>query len=179
MRCFIAIDVDDEKIKNEIIKLQIEIKDYDVKLVEEKNLHFTLKFLGEISKQTIEIIKEKLQNIAKNHSPFEIGFYGIGVFPSINYIRVIWVGVENKELFNLQNTIENELSDIFKKEEPKPHLTIARVRTPKHKKELADFVNKNKHIWLGKMKVNKIKLKKSTLTPKGPIYEDIKIFELG
>ena len=29
------------------------------------------------------------------------------------------------------------------------------------------------------MIVDKIKLKKSTLTPRGPIYEDIKVFELG
>ena len=29
------------------------------------------------------------------------------------------------------------------------------------------------------MKVNKIHLKKSTLTPRGPIYEDITIFDLN
>ena len=33
-------------------------------------------------------------------------------------------------------------------------------------------------IEIGEMEVDRISLKKSTLTPAGPIYEDIKIFEL-
>lgn len=178
MRCFIALDIEEDA-KANIAKLQDEIKDYDVKLVEKKNLHFTLKFLGDIDKAVIEQIKTSIDDVAKSTQPFEISLHGIGVFPSINYMRVIWIGDENKELYNLQLALEEHLSGFFKKEEPSPHLTIARVRTPKNKKELNDFINKNKYIWLGKIHVKEIQLKRSYLGNRGPKYEDIEIFKLG
>jgi 2'-5' RNA ligase len=178
MRCFVAIDID-EQIRKMIAKLQEDIADYDVKLVEPNNLHFTLKFFGEIDKDKIRIIENKLEKISSIFKPFEISILGVDAFPSLGYIKVIWLGVENKELYDLQKAIEGEFSGVFKSEEPKPHLTIARVRTPKHKKELSDFVNKNRHLWAGKMQISEIKLKKSYLSPKGPKYEDMKVFKLG
>lgn len=178
MRCFIAVDIE-EHIRPAIAKLQEDIEDYDVKLVEPNNLHFTLKFLGEIDKDKMKIIENKLEKIAGIFKPFEISLLGVGVFPGPDYIKVIWVGVENKEMYDLQNALEEEFSGVFKKDDPTPHLTIARVRTPKHKKELMEFVNKNKYLWLGKMHVSEIKLKKSFLSPRGPKYEDMRVFKMS
>lgn len=178
MRCFAAVDID-EPIKKMIQKIQAGLKDYDVKLVEPDNLHFTLKFLGEIDKDKARTCESRIERIAGSFKPFEISLLGVGVFPGFNYIKVVWVGVEKGELYNLQKSVEESFSGVFKKDEPFPHLTIARVRSPKNKKDIIDFVNKNKHLWLGKMTVKEIKLKKSTLTPKGPIYRDLRVFKLG
>jgi RNA 2',3'-cyclic 3'-phosphodiesterase len=177
MRCFIAIDVEDD-VRYDITKLQEEIKDYDVKLVEGKNLHFTLKFLGDIDKNHIGAIKERIGYIVKNTKSFEISLHGLGVFPSMDFIKVVWIGDENKDLFNLQKNIEEGFADMFRKEEPSPHLTIARLRGPGHKKEIREFVERNKHIWIGKLKVKEISLKRSYLGNRGPKYEDLAIFEL-
>lgn len=47
MRCFLAVELDDT-VKSKIIALQEQIMGFDVKLVEPQNLHFTLKFLGNV-----------------------------------------------------------------------------------------------------------------------------------
>ena len=60
-----------------------------------------------------------------------------------------------------------------------PHLTIARVRSPRDKETIAKIVKRYEKESFGTMQVDKIKLKKSTLTPKGPKYEDLRVFELG
>ena len=43
---------------------------------------------------------------------------------------------------------------------------------------MKDTINSLKDLKIGTMTVSKISLKKSTLTPQGPIYEDIKVFNL-
>jgi 2'-5' RNA ligase len=79
------------------------------------------------------------------------------------------------------------LRDIFEQVEPKlrqigmtpdnkgfsPHLTIARVRSGRNKAELGNAVSKMKDLNFGKMPITCVRLKKSTLTPKGPIYTTI------
>lgn len=172
MRCFVAVDIDN-KLKEAIIGLQKQISGA-VKLVEPQNLHFTLKFLGEADEKLIADVSSRLQLIASKFRPFDANIKGMGVFPSENYIRVIWVGCD--DLFNLQNTVENTLAPLFKKEKPVPHLTIARVHSSNgHVKE---FIEKNKYVEIGMMWIDKIQLKKSTLTKRGPIYEDVETFEL-
>ncbi|MFL6384646.1 MAG: 2'-5' RNA ligase family protein, partial [Nitrososphaeraceae archaeon] len=63
MRTFIAVDISS---KNSIKKLQQELsdvarwRDYEVRPVEEENLHFTVIFLNEVDQVTIEKIKNKL-----------------------------------------------------------------------------------------------------------------------
>lgn len=175
MRCFIAVDIEDD-VRYDIAKLQEEIKDYDVTLVEPKNLHFTVKFLGDVNKDQVGQIKATLEDIASATKPFEISLHGLGAFPDLNYIKVIWIGDENNDLLNLQRVLDERFPGA---KEPVSHLTIARVRGPQHKKELADFVTANKHLWIGKLKITEIKIKRSYLSPKGPKYEDLAVMELG
>ncbi|MBI2075667.1 MAG: RNA 2',3'-cyclic phosphodiesterase [Candidatus Aenigmarchaeota archaeon] len=175
MRCFVAAEIDEE-LRKKIAILQKQLSGLDVKLVEPRNLHFTLKFLGDAEESVISEVSAKLKETAANFKPFDAVIKTVGVFPGLNYMRVIWLGCE--EIFGLQQSVEDALSSISKKEKPSPHLTIARVRSPKDKDKLIAFVEKNKAIEIGSFVVDKIKLKKSTLTPKGPVYEDIEVFEL-
>jgi len=178
MRCFVAIDIN-EQVRKLITKLQEGLKGYDVKIVEPDNLHFTLKFLGEIEGDSLRIAENKIEKISRIFKPFEISLLGVGAFPSMQYIKVVWIGAEMGGLYDLQTAIEEEFSGIFKKDDPKPHLTIARVRSPKNKNDIIDFINKNRHLWFGKMNIDELKLKKSTLTPRGPTYRDLRTFKLG
>ena len=175
MRCFIAVELDTSLIEK-IEPLQKELVNFDVKLVELNNLHFTLKFLGDIDQNTLNKIKEILNNLASNYTPFSVNIKNIGVFPNENFIRVVWMGVE--ELRPLQATVNESFSDIFKKEKPSPHLTIARVRSQIYRKEVIDFIDRHKNDKIGTMIVDTVKLKKSTVTSKGPIYEDLATFRL-
>ena len=83
------------------------------------------------------------------------------------------------QTINLQKSVLSTLERIGKAEKAKPHLTIARVRSGRDKNAIAELIKKHENTDFGAMLVDKIKLKKSTLTPKGPIYEDIAVFELG
>ena len=176
MRCFIAVDLD-PNLAGKIENLQKELRDFDVKLVELHNLHFTLKFLGDIDEEMVKKVEAHLEKISKGITPFDIEIKNIGVFPNDKLVRVIWVGAN--ALSSLQIAINDVLSTYFKKEKPSPHLTIARVRSQNHRKEIIEFVSSHRDYSLGKMPVNVIKLKKSTVTSKGPIYEDLAVFRLG
>ena len=184
MRCFVAIDLDPE-LRSGVEDLQKGLKGFDVKLVEPYNLHFTLKFLGEVDNETLERITSKLAEIASKFEPFEIDIKGVGCFPSENFIRVVWVGSD--KLSDLQLAVNDSLNILDKEKpnlhdverQPISHLTIARVRSQSYVKEIKAFANKNKSYKISQMIVNAIKLKKSTVTPKGPVYEDLVTFNLS
>ncbi|OPX57158.1 MAG: 2',5' RNA ligase family [Methanobacterium sp. PtaB.Bin024] len=97
----------------------------------------------------------------------------------MGYMRVIWLGVEDPDKFStLQKDLDEEFAKMgFKKERSYiPHLTIARVKGARNKEFLADMIKDLQEIEIGQMTVEKLVLKKSELTPVGPIYTDVKDF---
>ena len=81
------------------IEVQKRIMDANaqLKFVEPENLHFTLKFLGEISDTKAEDLTVMIENKIRNYKPFKLSIKGTGFFPNPDYIRVIWLGVEDPE----------------------------------------------------------------------------------
>jgi 2'-5' RNA ligase len=59
-----------------------------------------------------------------------------------------------------------------------PHLTIGRLKGSTNKDILVEKIKEVKDVEIGSMTINKLTLKKSELTPAGPIYTDLKVFEL-
>jgi len=173
MRCFIAIDFSEE-IKEELGRVQKELPDAKLALVSPENVHLTLKFLGEITPEKVEEVKKALQNI--KFKKFYGSLKGVGYFPSKDFIRVVWVGAEPKEKFlEIFNFVEEEMDKIgFNKEQRKfeNHATLARVKFVKDKESFIESLNKIQ-VSSVNFVVDKIKLKKSTLTPEGPVYEDL------
>jgi 2'-5' RNA ligase len=178
IRSFVAVDLDEPSVRERITTAQRGLEDTraQLKLVEPSIMHFTLRFLGEIPQSTVDLVKEAMNSI--RFPMFEVEFSGLGAFPSLNRINVVWVGIKHGQ---------EELSEIFRQLEPKlrqiglpadnkgfsPHLTIARPRSGLNKAALADYVLRMRDQEFGKMQVKFVRLKKSTLTPKGPIYTTI------
>ena len=172
MRTFIAIEVNDQDVLNSIHKIQTELN-IKAKPVELHNMHFTVQFLGEVSEEMIRKISDVLSSL--EFSPFSISFMGVGVFPKPNFPRVIWIGANEgvNELEKLAEMIRSKLSQLgFSPDKKfKPHVTIFRV---KNKIEgMSDKLEKFSSHYFGKQTVSEIKLKKSELTPNGPIYTDL------
>ncbi|MFB6089126.1 MAG: RNA 2',3'-cyclic phosphodiesterase [Candidatus Aenigmatarchaeota archaeon] len=185
MRSFLGIGIS-ENLKGKCTKIQEEIKKTgaNVKLVERNNLHWTVKFLGEISNEETDILKEIMKKTVKNIKPIKVTANGLGTFPNLNYMKTIWVGVsqnEDKFIEILEKVNKKLEKNGFKKDkhEIKPHITLARVKTGKNKEELKKILHKMKHVNVGEMKINKIHLYESVLKPSGPTYNKIKSFHLG
>jgi 2'-5' RNA ligase len=175
MRCFLAIELSDEA-KNELVKIQEELKPFVLaKFVEKENLHLSLKFLGELDKEQINKVKDSLRKIKFGKLQGSLG--KIGFFPNNKSINVIWVSLEPREKIRELNVMINDSLN-NKDENFVSHLTLTRVKKVKDK---LGFLKKVENIKIKPISfsVNSFVLKKSTLTEKGPIYEDIERFELS
>jgi len=182
MRLFIAIDLGEDIIRR-ITKIEDELKrkDVDVKFVEPENLHLTLKFLGEVSENQLDVIKKETEMAVSGFSEFQISIEGCGYFGNPNYIRVLWIGVNKgrEKLIDIIDMLNKSLESVRRDEyKPNPHLTIGRVRSGKNREFLLHEVESLEHVKLGEINVKEIKLKESVLSRKGPVYNDIKIFKL-
>jgi len=180
MRAFIAVDVD-SRLSYKIQEVQRDLKKTHapLKMVEPENLHFTFKFFGDISLSQADQITSVIQDKLENYHSFPLQIKGTGVFPKIEYMRVIWLGIEDPHSFSeMQKDLDLEFAKMgFKKERSYiPHLTIARVKGPKNRELLAEKIQELESIEIGEMTVEKLVLKKSELTPVGPIYTDVKEF---
>ena len=182
MRAFLAVDLD-EKLQDEVSRVQKRIMEVDapIKFVETENLHFTLKFLGEISNSKLNDITVTIEDNIEEYQPFELSIKKTGFFPHSEYIRVIWLGVEDPEAYShIQMDLDEEFVKLgFRKERSYiPHLTIARVKGGKNKEALISIIKEMENVSIGDMIVDKLVLKESELTPAGPIYSNLKEFKL-
>ncbi len=176
IRTFIAVELP-EKFLPEIERIGSMLKFPGIKVVEPGLVHITLKFLGNVHEDKIEPIVSALSQV--DCRPFEAKIKGIGVFPKPAYIKVIWLGAEGG--FDLLHAEVERVLSPFKFEKDhnfSPHATLARVKQVREKAALLETLNKLKDIDLGTMQVGSITLKKSTLTPEGPIYETLKEIKL-
>ncbi|MBU5678950.1 MAG: RNA 2',3'-cyclic phosphodiesterase [Candidatus Aenigmatarchaeota archaeon] len=172
MRCFVAIDIPNELVEK-IEKIQKEIESNNIKLA--KDFHITLKFLGELEENKINEIVSDLEKIKENR--FEIEIKNLGAFPNEKYIRVLWLGCNSSKLIELARKVRNCLKDFGNKEKFTPHITIARIKG-KLQNNIYNFISKYKNVEVGKFEVREFKLKRSTLTPAGAIYNDLHIFRV-
>ena len=177
-RVFLSIDIEDQALLPRISETQNKLDRNlaKMKLVEIENIHFTLRFFGDTPLSKIHEIKTCLSQIQFN--PFEIEVHGVGAFPNSRRPRVIWIGVnQNAErINNLKTEIDSRLKELGYKHDKKrftPHATIARVRYIKDATKLTMNIDELVDSPIGSMTVSKFNMKKSTLTPSGPIYETL------
>lgn len=174
IRTFIAVELDScfrEKIK----ELQDRFSGFDLKFVEPEIVHITLKFIGDVDESKIPFISAALDSILCE--PFEAKVGGLGVFPKPSNPKVLWLGATGN-FRALHKDVENLLKPFkFEKDnrEFTAHATLARVKVlnKDQKNAFTNIMREFKDIKLGSMRVDKVLLKKSTLTPEGPIYETL------
>lgn len=183
MRTFVAIDFSPQikgKIGEIIEYFKTQTPDYALKWVEPQNLHMTIKFLGEVSEGHLRTIKDVLSDTLEGISAFEIEVTGMGMYPSTQKPRVIWLGVEGSEpLKDIHQSLDQALQKASippDKRGLSPHLTIARVRRNVETlivQDIGKTLSQFKIDSLGKCTIDRIVLYKSTLTPSGPIYDPL------
>lgn len=181
MRVFIGVwlsPVMRDEVMSYVIGLKREITGW--KWTTSHNLHFTLKFLGEVSSKQLVTLKESLQEVRYSSIPFEIKLNRIGFFPTAARPRILWIGVSagEKELVRLAEEIEAacQKCGFLRTDKPfQPHLTIARAREGQ-----TQILPVNQGIkFESETNVIGFSLIESCLTEKGPIYRNIEEFKFN
>jgi 2'-5' RNA ligase len=184
MRLFVSVDLDD--LTEEVARVQELVSGASgVRLTDPAQAHVTLKFLGETDPERLEPLTAELRRAIEGSGvePFRASFGGLGVFPGLEYISVVWFGVrEGSEQFvALQEPIERRITAMgFDPEDHEftPHVTIARMDHAGGK-ELVQSAVEDRDPDVGELLVDQVRLTESVLTPDGPEYTTVETFDLG
>jgi 2'-5' RNA ligase len=180
IRAFIAINLSPEiyqQLDQVLAGLGSKLPGSFVRWVPARNIHLTIKFLGDVSISSQEMLMQALQVEANRHPSFDVSVGELGVFPSLRRPRVIWIGVEAPpELAALQHSVEAEMARLGYAPEDRPfspHLTLGRVARNASSDEISrisDVLGKSKVGFLGAFRVQSVHLYRSDLQPGGSIY---------
>lgn len=169
MRLFIAIDFNE--LGDYFIGLQ-KLLPLNARLAYTRTFHLTLKFLGEVQPEKVNSIIGALKTIG--FETFSVTLCSLGIFPTENHIRVVWVGLMPEEkVLELQKKIDESLKGMFKSDRGfKAHITLARVKSVDDKKAFVGHLKKIK-VERKRVEIRNFRLIRSTLTPNGAVYEDM------
>jgi 2'-5' RNA ligase len=187
MRAFIAAEIPEE-IQNLLSKTQNELLSSTacVKWVEPRNIHLTLRFLGEINEDRTETVCGVIQEALRGVGAFSVSLSGLGAFPERENPRVIWVGINKgaKELRAIAERLKNMPEGCGKSAEERPfsaHITLGRVRSNDNSAALKKLLGDERaaaQLNHGKYVLKAVSLLRSTLTGSGPLYAPLRTFNL-
>ncbi len=173
VRLFVAIEIPAE-IKSQYAEAQEAIRSSRARLslVHPDDMHITLKFIGEVEGSRLPGITAVLTAITG--SPFILDLGSI-TLNSPRSPRVIWSDLHDPGACrNLATMVEQALVPLGIPAEGrtfKPHITIARIKQFHH--SIFEEVAAISSTCSGSFSVDRFVLKKSELTPHGPIYTDL------
>ncbi len=184
IRLFIALPLS-RQVQEQLGRLILPLKEKggQVKWVEPKNIHLTVRFLGDTEQELVPAIAEQIDAVTSRFQPVETMIDRLGGFPNLNRPRVIWVGISEKTetLSEMAAQMEQGMRQLGFEPEKKrfrSHLTLGRVRRPQGLDQLISFIKDYKFEPI-LVELNRLCLFKSTLTPAGPIYEELHEKRLG
>ncbi|MEF8774010.1 MAG: RNA 2',3'-cyclic phosphodiesterase [Halobacteriales archaeon] len=183
-RLFVSIDLPDE-LAEAVAKVQAEFEDASgLSFTDPEQAHVTLKFLGDTPEARIGPLVEELRGAVDDADvdPFEATYVGLGVFPSPEYISVVWLGVEagGAEMTSLQAAIEDRTTGMGfdpADHEFTPHVTLARMNHAGGK-DLVQRVVREQDPTVGTAAVEAVSLTESELRSDGPEYSTVERFPL-
>jgi len=179
-RVFIAIPTNEviaEIITN--IQKDVNLSVNWVRWVHPNLAHITLIFLGETTKNRLELIKNLLQDALKETTIFNLQLSRLGAFPNSKMPRIVYLSINEPNtapLTSLQKRISIYLSKNninFDKKTWTPHITIGRI--PEPQKINMKFIDSyEKYSW----PITHIDLVESLLGPNGPQYKTLAEYKL-
>ncbi len=180
LRAFIASELPpalQDSIHTATADLRTSLGEGLIRWVPAHNVHLTLKFLGDVSTSSLDLIKQMLTTEAAQFPAFDVQVEGLGCYPNIRRPRVLWVGLKAPaELASLQHAIEAAAERLGYESEERdfsPHLTIGRVRQNASSGDVHKIrtgMESCRVGLLGSARVDAVHLFKSELRPEGSIY---------
>lgn len=201
MRAFFAVDLP-SRLTEPIADTQALFEDAaGLRFVDPEQAHVTLKFLGDVgapddaddpddsdnpddaTPALADVIAAGTKAIeTAGAEPFECAVNGLGVFPSLEYISVVWAGVGSGStaLTTLHEAVETETTQIGVDPDDHaftPHVTLARMNDARGKERVQKIV-RERDPTIGRFEADAVRLMSSTLTSEGPVYDTVATFEL-
>ena len=183
MRAFVAMELP-ERVLESLVQFQGELRQTgsDLKPVERENMHFTVRFLGEISDSQAAQAGSRLEALRLKGVDVEMA--GGGAFRAARRRRVVGAGVaegDRPAVEEIAGAVREALQGIGEKADRpfQPHITLARVRSPRNSGELGALLRRSPLREFGWARLGELKLKSSQLTPSGPVYSDVGVYPLG
>ncbi|OLZ42282.1 2'-5' RNA ligase [Natrinema saccharevitans] len=184
MRLFASVDLPDD-LAAPVADLQAAFDDASgLDVTDPEQAHVTMKFLGDVDEDRLPALERELEAAVEESGvdPFTVRYGGLGVFPSLEYISVVWLGVADggEELTRLHEAIEDRTTAMgFDPEDHEftPHVTLARM-THAGGKDLVQDLVRERDPTIGEARVDELRLTESTLTDEGPVYSTAASFPL-
>jgi len=182
-RLFVSVDLDG--LADEVRAVQRRFDGVDgLRLTDPEQAHVTLKFLGDTDPERVDALVSELEAAVTDSGvePFEAHVGGLGVFPSLDYISVVWVGVRegSDELTALHEAIEARATAMgFDAEDHDftPHATVARLDHAGGKARVQGIVE-DEDPDVGRLQVTAVRLTESVLREDGPTYRTVESVSL-
>ena len=184
MRAFVSVDITDPGVLDRLVAFQAEMAGTgaELKPVERENIHFTVKFLGDISDAQASEADSRLKRLSLRGGRASVE--GVGVFPALSHPSVVWAGVAGEGKGTLVAAAVAAIGALMGIGEDdrrgfQPHATLARVRSGRNREELASLITASSARKFGEVDLSSLRLKSSTLTPSGPVYRDVGVYPLA
>lgn len=156
----------------------------DEKWVAPESLHLTLKFLGDVPAEDTERVAASIAGAVNDLTAFAIEAADIRAVPSGGRARMLWASFTDPvgAAARLAAAVEDATAPWSAEERPrkafKPHATLVRARRPRRISpdalSAADTaLAAERESGDASMSVRDVILLSSTLTPRGPVYEEL------
>ena len=175
-RLFIGIPIESETVEQHVNTWRIDplLNGNRLNWVKPGNWHITLFFLGNTPKSSIPVLKVLIEEFFCTVPAFGTQVNGAGVFPHERNPKVLWLGFENLQYLlpacSRMGDFLNRNGFISDNKPLKPHLTLARIKSPENSASLRSFLIQNSQLTFGSVAINQVVLYESILKPDGPVY---------
>jgi RNA 2',3'-cyclic 3'-phosphodiesterase len=173
VRAFVALELTGE-IQDRLKEAQEKLRGCSARLtlVEPALIHITLKFLGEVAEKDLPQVSAAIRSVSFSPFPVTVGAVMVN---NPKRPHTVWCSISDGGMGkNLFRQVEDVLAPLGFERETRgftPHATLARVKVPDP--SLFTAIRALDGITFGDCMIRGMKLKKSTLTPRGPVYEDL------
>lgn len=156
----------------------------DVSWIAPDNLHLTLKFLGSVTPDRLAEVEVALARVARGARPFELAVRGLGAFPTSSRPRVLWAGAAagGEAWTVLAKDVDDALVALGFEREARaysPHVTLGRVKAPRPDPSLAAAIEAGGRHDFGLVRVERLELMRSDLSPRGARYSSLGSWPIG
>ncbi len=174
LRAFVAIELPDELVGTIVSdRRELEGRLPKARWVSKENQHLTLRFLGEVPRDGLETVAERLAAGLEGVPSVMVSLGGAGFFPSSARPRVAWVGGETVGIESVLEGVDKAVSALHLKPRDKPwslHLTQARLVKPWSAGAVWTFLSWGQSLRLPQFKAREMVVFTSELRRGGAVY---------